>query len=58
MDDLGPDDEQQDKAADVLRIRSEVDWATDRELIDHQLRDPWPSEDFVGLDDHIQVIAV
>ncbi|MFD7156812.1 type II toxin-antitoxin system Phd/YefM family antitoxin [Kribbella sp. NPDC059898] len=30
-----------DEVADVLRRRTDEDWATDRELVDHNLADPW-----------------
>ncbi|MGW5189552.1 type II toxin-antitoxin system Phd/YefM family antitoxin [Kribbella sp. NPDC004138] len=30
-----------DEVADVLRPRTDEDWATDRELVDQNLADPW-----------------
>ncbi|ADB35269.1 prevent-host-death family protein [Kribbella flavida DSM 17836] len=30
-----------DEVADVLRVRSDDEWAADRELVDDELRDPW-----------------
>jgi hypothetical protein len=45
MDDVGPDSQRQDEAANVLRLRLDADWAKDREFVDHQIRDPWSSED-------------
>jgi prevent-host-death family protein len=36
---------QYDDVADVLRVRTDEDWATDRDLVDHDLRDPWAEGD-------------
>ncbi|MFI5711508.1 hypothetical protein [Kribbella sp. NPDC051620] len=32
---------QYDEIANVLGVQSDADWAEDRDLVDHQLRDPW-----------------
>jgi hypothetical protein len=44
MDSFGLDDLRHSEAADILRAWSDDEWATDRELVDHRLRDPWASE--------------
>jgi prevent-host-death family protein len=33
-----------DEVAEVLSIRSDDDWAADRELVDQELRDPWENK--------------
>ncbi len=32
------------EVADALSVRSDDDWATDRELVDQELRDPWENQ--------------